>query len=259
MDNSRSLLGLLEGSSEEGKLIVALHIFSEGKEIGKLILIDGEVLQFGGVNSEMCNLLGDEVKHRYSDLSTKRISQFSMSLGESALQITAELLGPAPHLFVFGAGHVGQAVAMIGALVGYDVVVVDDRAEFLNRDRFPNETIRLFKGNYDGIVSRLEIPANSAIVIVTRGHQFDEVCLEHALQTSARYVGMIGSKRRVLSIFSRLVAAGITRESLSRVHAPIGVKIGAISPQEIAVSIMAEIISIMNESMLDKRIERRKE
>ena len=186
-----------------------------------------------------------------------RVFEFSFDYQELTIRVVGELLEAPPQLLVFGAGHVGQAVAAIGALVGYDVTVVDDRVEFVIRERLPNKAIKLVVGKYGTIKSDIKITRNTAVVIVTRGHQYDEICLEQVLERGARYIGMIGSQRRVLSIFRRLESAGVSKSSLQSVHAPIGLKIGAVSPQEIAVAILAEIIAVMNGHTMDHTLERR--
>jgi xanthine/CO dehydrogenase XdhC/CoxF family maturation factor len=150
-------------------------------------------------------------------------------------------------LFIFGAGHIGQCVASLGAGLGYQVTVVDDRCDFASRLRFPDKHIELAVGDFSQIISMLPINNQSAIVIVTRGHQYDEVCLRSVIQTDARYIGMIGSKKRVQAIFTKLVETGLAPEQLSRVKAPIGLQIGAKTPQEIGIAITAEIIACLND------------
>ncbi|MEK6323248.1 MAG: XdhC family protein [Acidobacteriota bacterium] len=164
----------------------------------------------------------------------------------SAVRLAIEIIRPKFELVVFGAGHVGQAVALIGALTGYEVTVIDDREEFASRSRFPDPRIRLLVSDYASATETLELSASTAVVIVTRGHQYDEVCLKKVIRSNATYIGMIGSRRRVLSVFKKLAGEGVAEEDLQRVHAPIGLRIGAISPQEIGVSILAEIIDHLN-------------
>lgn len=161
------------------------------------------------------------------------------------LQVAFETIQPKSSLVVLGAGHVGQAVALIGALAGYSVTVVDDREEFLTRSRFPNEQIELIAIPFEEAGAKLSISSSSAIVIVTRGHSYDEICLRQFVGSPAAYLGMIGSRRRVIAVYDRLARSGISRETLERVHAPIGLSIGATSPQEIGVAIVAEIIQTM--------------
>ncbi|MEK6409258.1 MAG: XdhC family protein [Acidobacteriota bacterium] len=164
----------------------------------------------------------------------------------SSVRLVIEIVKPKFELVVFGAGHVGQAVALMGALTGYQVTVVDDREEFASRSRFPDPRIRPLVSSYASATEKLKLSASTAIVIVTRGHQYDEVCLKNVIRSNATYIGMIGSRRRVLSVFKKLAGESFSEEDLQRVHAPIGLRIGAVSPQEIAVSILAEIIDHLN-------------
>jgi xanthine/CO dehydrogenase XdhC/CoxF family maturation factor len=164
----------------------------------------------------------------------------------SPVRLAVEIIRPKLELLIFGAGHVGQAVALIGALTGYHVTVVDDREEFASRKRLPDARIDLLATDYAGATEKVKISSSTAVVIVTRGHQYDELCLQSVIRSNASYIGMIGSRRRVLSVFKKLASEGVPEESLQRVHAPIGLRIGARSPQEIAISILAEIIDHVN-------------
>ena len=164
----------------------------------------------------------------------------------TGVTLAVEIIKPKLELLIFGAGHVGQAVALIGALMGYDVTVVDDREEFASRKRLPDQRIRLLVSDYESAASKLTISSGTAVVIVTRGHQHDEACLKSVVGSNATYVGMIGSRKRVLSVFKKLVEEGVSERDLQRVHAPIGLRIGAKTPQEIAVSILAEVIDHLN-------------
>lgn len=149
-------------------------------------------------------------------------------------------------LFIFGAGHIGQCVASLGAGIGYQVTVIDDRRDFASRLRFPDKRVELMVGDFNLIIPTLSVNCHSAIVIVTRGHQYDEDCLRSAIQTNAKYIGMIGSKKRVQAIFDKLVETGVKPEHLAKVKAPIGLQIGAKTPQEIGIAITAEIIACLN-------------
>jgi len=174
----------------------------------------------------------------------------------SRVTLVIEIIKPKLELLIFGAGHVGQAVALIGALTGYDVTVVDDRKEFASRERLPDPRIRLLVSDYASATAKLTLSPSTVVVIVTRGHQYDELCLKNVVASNAAYIGMIGSRRRVLSVFKKLTAEGLSEGDLQRVHAPIGLRIGARSPQEIAVSIMAEIIDHVNNPEREHKGER---
>lgn len=149
-------------------------------------------------------------------------------------------------MYCFGAGHVAVPTAHIAALVGFRVVIIDDRAEFANSDRFPDANeIRVIE-NFNLAFEKLEIDSDSFIVIVTRGHQYDRAVLEQALKTNAGYIGMISSRRKRDAIYEALMREGVTKEILARVHSPIGIDIEAETPAEIAVSIVGELIKERN-------------
>ena len=148
-------------------------------------------------------------------------------------------------LIIVGGGHVGQRVAELAADVDFDVWVVDDREQYCNQDRFPFAS-RLIVGPVDTSLSGLDVDENTLAIIVTRGHNHDEEALYHLAETNARYVGMIGSRRKIKLIFEDLLREGISREALSRVHAPLGFEIGSQTVTEIAVSILAELIAGRN-------------
>jgi xanthine dehydrogenase accessory factor len=158
------------------------------------------------------------------------------------LEIFVEPILPQPVLYLFGGGHISGAVARIAHLSGFAIAVVDDRESFANAERFPmaSEVI----ASYEEAFAKIRPNPSSYIVIVTRGHKDDMRVLEWAVDTEARYIGMIGSKRKVLAVYEALGKQGVTAEKFDRVHAPVGLEIGALTPEEIAVSIVAELIAV---------------
>ncbi len=160
-----------------------------------------------------------------------------------SLQVFIEPVIPAPVLYIFGGGHVGLNVYKVATLAGFEVVIVDDRELYANRERFPDAR-EIHAGEMDAVLSELTPSAASYVVIVTRGHRHDMRVLRWALDTPAHYIGMIGSGRKVLTVFQQLEAEGVSRESFKRVFAPIGLEISAAMPEEIAISIVAELIAI---------------
>ncbi|MGA8299643.1 MAG: XdhC/CoxI family protein, partial [Terriglobales bacterium] len=158
------------------------------------------------------------------------------------LEIFIEPILPPAELFIFGAGHVATSVYRVARIVGFDVTIVDDRENYANRERFP-EAQQVLAQDFDAAMAQLDPSEASYIVIATRGHRDDMRVLRWAVQTPARYVGMIGSKRKTATIFKELRAEGLAAELFERVHAPIGLDIGALTPEEIAISIMAELIA----------------
>jgi len=158
------------------------------------------------------------------------------------VEIFVEPILPQPVLYLFGGGHVSTALAKAAHAVGFGVGVVDDREAFANAQRFP--MAQEIYTSYQAAFEKLRPGSSSYLVIVTRGHKEDMRVLAWAVRTSARYVGMIGSKRKVLSIYKALEKEGYAMEEFERVYAPMGLDIGALSPEEIAVSIVAELVAV---------------
>ncbi len=151
-----------------------------------------------------------------------------------------------PSLIIFGGGHISKFVSKTAAIAGFRVTVVDDREKYANSQRFPEATKTIVL-DYANAINHLTINQSTYIVIVTRGHKYDEIVLEQAVKTTAKYIGMIGSKRKVLTTYEHLREHGVTDEQLKRVHAPIGIDIGAVTAEEIAISIVAELIHVRHD------------
>lgn len=152
-----------------------------------------------------------------------------------------EISRPPLELIICGGGHVGQAVAKAAALLNFKITVIDDRPEFSSLEKFPDPGVRLITGDFTEALRALKITQASHVVIVTRGHRHDEICLREVIEKPARYIGMIGSRRRATTIREHMRREGVGAEHLRRVHSPIGLDIGAITPEEIALAILAEI------------------
>jgi xanthine dehydrogenase accessory factor len=151
---------------------------------------------------------------------------------------------PADTLFIFGAGHVGFLLAELAHLTGFSTVVIDDREEFANRNRFPHARSVRAVTDFDRAFDGLTIDSHAYIVILTRGHLHDQTVLERALRTRPAYIGMIGSRTKRNTIYDNLMAKGISKERLNTVYSPVGLPIGAQTPAEIGVSILAQIIQV---------------
>ncbi|MBA3913516.1 MAG: XdhC family protein [Acidobacteriales bacterium] len=159
------------------------------------------------------------------------------------LEIFVEPILPPATLYLFGAGHVSQQLGRTAQAAGFEITVVDDRDAYANRERFPEAT-EIIADDFESAFRRIAPRESSYIVIVTRGHHDDMRVLRWAVQTPARYIGMIGSRRKTIAIFRELTAEGIAPQLFDRVHAPVGLDIGAITPEEIAIAITAELIAI---------------
>jgi xanthine dehydrogenase accessory factor len=158
------------------------------------------------------------------------------------VEVFVEPILPQPTLYLFGGGHVSMAVAKAAEQAGFAICVIDDREAFANRERFP--MAREVFTTYENALEEISPNASSYLVIVTRGHKEDMRVLAWAVRTNARYIGMIGSKRKVISVYKALEKEGHRAEEFARVYAPMGLQIGALSPEEIAVSIVAELIAV---------------
>ena len=158
------------------------------------------------------------------------------------LEIFVEPILPPAELYIFGAGHVAASLYKVARIAGFDITVIDDREVYASRERFP-EAQQVIAEDFEKAMARVTPSESSYIVIVTRGHRDDMRVLRWAVQTPARYIGMIGSKRKTITIFKELQNEGLPPQLFDRVHAPVGLDIGAITPEEIAVSITAELIA----------------
>jgi xanthine dehydrogenase accessory factor len=187
-------------------------------------------------------------------IQTEQPRRLTFNLGQDAaydnglicggqLDVFVEPVLPIPHAFIFGAGHISKSLSQVATLAGFATVVVDNRESFANRDRFP-EAAAVHAAEYEEVFPQLAINETSYVIIVTRGHRDDMRVLKLAIATPARYLAMIGSKRKVLNVIRELEKEGVERAALEKIHAPMGLDIGAISPEEIAISVTAEMIAV---------------
>jgi xanthine dehydrogenase accessory factor len=242
---------------EEAALVTIVStIGSTPREVGTKMLVraDGSLVGSiggGSVEAQVCRQAAEVIKtgrpHRlHISLAGQEGEEAGMICGGD-MEVFIEPILPSPTLYIFGGGHISQSLAKIGKLLGFKIAVIDDRTEFANLQRFPEAELILAE-DFRQAFSKLKMNKTSYIVIVTRNHQDDELVLELALGTQARYIGMIGSKTKNKAIFSHLLAKGISQELLDRVHTPIGLEIHAQTTEEIAVSILAEIIKVRRSS-----------
>ena len=166
-----------------------------------------------------------------------------LEAGANEFEVMIEVAERPATLLIVGGGHIGQSLAGIASQVGFSVAVLDDREAFANAERFPAAD-RVICGDFAEELRRFPIDAHTYIVLVSRGHKQDELSLREVATSEAAYVGMIGSRRRVGAVLTHLTREGLPQEALGRVHTPIGLDIGAETPEEIAVSIIAQIISV---------------
>jgi xanthine dehydrogenase accessory factor len=187
-------------------------------------------------------------------IETEKPKHLSFNLGQDAaydnglicggqLDVLVEPVLPVPRAFIFGAGHISKSLSKAATLAGFATVVVDNRDTFANRERFP-EALEVHAAEYEDVFPKLPINHTSYLIIVTRGHRDDMRVLRLALATGARYIAMIGSKRKVINVIRELEKEGVPRAAFERLNAPMGLDIGAVSPEEIAISVVAEMIAV---------------
>ena len=197
-------------------------------------------------------------------IETEQPKHLTFSLGQDAaydnglicggqLNIFVEPVIPQPRACIFGAGHVSKSLSKVATMAGFATTIVDDREQFANRERFP-EAEEVHAGEYESIFEKIPVNHSTYLIIVTRGHRDDMRVLKWAIQTPARYVAMIGSKRKTLGVMKELMNEGIPRELFDRIHAPMGLEIGAVTPEEIAVSVVAEMIAVRRSPASDWRV-----
>ena len=220
------------------KAYIIRRFFYDGKQVNYLYKNSEIVFNSNEDENENIDKLTEAV--RYRDLMLIK-EENSMALIEPICNLG--------RLYILGAGHVSQKLAELAKKIDFIVTVIDDRPEFANNDRFPSVDEIVVPDAFEGCFKNLPIDKDSYIVIVTRGHMGDLTCLKQALATNAYYVGMIGSRRKRDVVFSALKQAGFTLEDFNKVHNPIGLEIGAETPEEIAVSIAAELIKERRERM----------
>jgi xanthine dehydrogenase accessory factor len=187
-------------------------------------------------------------------METERARQMNFTLGQDAaydnglicggqLSVFVEPVVPQPRAFIFGAGHISKSISKVATLAGFASVIVDNREAFANKERFP-EADEIFAEEYEDVFPKLAVRDTSYVIIVTRGHRDDMRVLRWAVETNAKYIAMIGSKRKVIGVVKELEKEGIQRSVFERIFAPMGFEIGAITPEEIAVSVVAEMIAV---------------
>lgn len=225
---------------------------STPREVGAKMLVmpDGSIVGSiggGGVEhqiiKEALEVMRKGIPQRYHYSLVAREGEEPGMVCGGEMDVFVEPLLPPPTLYLFGGGHISLTLAEVGKLLNFKVAVIDDRADYANTQRFPDADLVLTE-DFGQAFTKLKIAKTGYIVIVTRNHKTDQQVLELALTAPAKYIGMIGSKSKIKTVFSNLRAKGISKELLDTVHTPIGLEIYAETPEEIAISILAEIIKV---------------
>lgn len=224
------LATVIEADQWQHRQIPKMFIHSNGERIGSLLGIQE-------AEEAILERMDQFLQERHPSTVTCRDE------AGNQMRIFVEPVISDPVLYLFGGGHVSAQVVPLAHRVGFKVVVIDDRPEFIDPARFP-EADEVHQYPFEGVVDRIPVNESSYLVIVTRGHAHDKTVLAQSLKTAAGYIGMIGSRRKISIIYKKLLEEGYSQEDIDRVYSPIGLKIGAETPEEIAVSIVAELIKV---------------
>jgi xanthine dehydrogenase accessory factor len=233
------------GSAILATLVSVDGAFPKGEGSKVLMKASGEKAGFLSGGSELENKI---LREGEILLKEKKPKALVFNSEGRKMEILLEPISSEPTVYLFGGGHVSEQVSSLAKKVHFKVVVIDDREMFANRERFP-EADEVIVSEFEKCFHELSIDDTSYIVIVTRGHLYDGIVLEQAVKSDARYIGMIGSKKKIRTLYQNLMEKGISKETLERVNAPIGIDINSETPEEIGVSIVAELIKVRGEPL----------
>ena len=248
------------GRINKGETIALVTIVetkgSTPREVGAKMVVGKDGLITGTIGGGITEAkVIEEVKQAQKEgkgkLLTYHLTKEKAALDEGAIcggdmKVFIDILQPKEEVLIFGAGHIAVYVSRLAKMVGFKVTIIDDRKEFANQDKFP-EADEIITEEIEKALARLKITPSTYVIVLTRGHLKDEEVLGSVIRSNAAYVGMIGSRKKNATVFQHLEEQGILAEELSKVHAPIGIGIKAQTPEEIAISIIAEIIKVRRE------------
>jgi len=245
------------GRISKGETIALVTIVetkgSTPREVGAKMLVNKDGLIAGTIGGGITEArVIEEAKQTMKEGKGRflayHLTKEAAALDEGAIcggdmKVFIDVLQPKEEVLIFGAGHIAVCVSRLAKMVGFKVTVIDDRKEFANQDKFP-EADEIIAEDTEKALNHLETTPSTYIIIVTRGHLKDEEVLGSVIKTNAAYIGMIGSRKKNATVFQHLEEQGVSTQEFKKVHAPIGIDIGAQTPEEIAVSIIAEIIQV---------------
>jgi len=250
------------GRMDKGETIALVTVVeskgSTPREIGTKMLVNKNGLVAGTIGGGMTEAkVIEEAKQALKEGKGKlliyHLTKEQAALDEGAIcggemKVFIDILQPKEEVLIFGAGHIAICVSKLAKMVGFKVAIIDDREEFANKDRFP-EADEIVTEDIERALTHIKITPSTYIIIVTRGHLQDQEVLASVIKSKAAYLGMIGSRKKNATIFQQLTEKGIFQEELNKVHAPIGIDIKAQTPEEIAISIIAEIIQVRRKTI----------
>jgi xanthine dehydrogenase accessory factor len=241
---------LLQAAESGSTAAAAVVVGAADDELrGRRLLLtrdaDGAESLRGGLGFPALDAAAADVLRQAIAASRSRDGLREVAAGGRAVELYVEIRRPVQELIVVGAGHIAMPMAHIGSLLGFRVTVLDDRPDFATRERFPDAE-RVVRADFSDPFANIPLHERSHLLLVTRGHKYDYDCLVRALRADPppAYIGMIGSRRRVRATYVQLVEEGFGRELIERIHAPVGLDIGAETPEEIAVAVAAELVML---------------
>jgi len=247
---SKLIAKSIERVLDEGGTAALATLIEAPTSVGAKLLAQSSAQATGSLgNSELDRAVIDFAEvflESRDDAHVFQIKEFAPQLSQwFEARVLFERIQPEPRIVICGAGHVGAALAKLASFIGYRATLIDDRAEFVTRMRFPDERIELVAAQTwtDAVSEAIGNGRGVSVAVVTRGHNEDEECMRAVINTNADYIGLIGSKRRTNIVIDRLRQADADEEQLKKIHAPVGLDIGAVTPEEVAVSILAEIVA----------------
>lgn len=246
------LVDVIDANNEDNlKIYTEIAEITEHNGTGWLVTLLGKTNEAGGLERQQCLVKGDKTLVGTVTCTPYLLEKLVAGPAKISLHAEAfdgqrflvEPLRQGGTLFLFGAGHVSQKVASLSESVGFRTIVLDDRADYANQDRFPPPIETRVIDSFTKL-PELDMDGDSYLVIVTRGHLFDKDVLEQVLRSGAAYIGMIGSRGKRELVYREIISHGFTREELDAVYSPIGTDIGAETPEELAISIVGELVNV---------------
>ena len=232
---------------------------STPREVGAKMIVYKDGLIFGTIaggiiEAKVIEKAREAIKKGEGELLNYHLTKEEAALNEGAIcggdmKIFIDILQPKKEVLIFGGGHIAVYVSKLMKMIGFKVTVIDDREEFANKERFP-ESDEIIVESIDKALQHVKITPSTYIIIVSRGHLQDQEVLASVIESDAAYIGMIGSRQKNATVFQYLEEQGVSAQELKKVHAPIGIDIGAQTPEEIAVSIIAEIIQVRRKKVI---------